>query len=336
MPAGRTMLDHDVRTAVAEAGVLAPPRLRSLAELVRERGLRVVVLGTAFDARRAAACGVPVAAAVAPPLGAPVLGRAPIARAIGAAVRGAPVLALGGRAVDAVRIAGARPVELGAWPLPNPVAPLDAAEVRGAWGVQPGDRACLLVASPPRATDARVALDVVGRAAILGRPVTLVAHPDCRHAARAAGWSGVAGGAWRIVLDERADDPERLAGAVDVGLALDAAVVVDERARPPVGAARWWAAIPRSALRAPVPGDAMGAELLVRAGVPMAIAEGTAAARALRGHARVRTFDLRRPNLGALAVHAVLGQFAAGAVADRAAGTSDGAASPASLAAAPA
>jgi hypothetical protein len=243
------------------------------------------------------------------------------------------VLALGERAVDAVRAAGARPVELGAWPLPRPAPSLDPAEVRGAWGVQPGDRACLLVASPPRATDARVALDVVGRAAVLGRPITLVAHPDCRHAARAAGWSGVAGGAWRIVLDERADDPELLAGAVDVGLALDAAAVVDELARPPRGMARWWAAIPRSALRAPVRGDAMGAELLVRAGVPMAIADGTAAAAALRAHPRVRTFDLRRPNLGALAVHAVLGQFAAGAVV---AAAEAGTASPAILAAAPA
>jgi hypothetical protein len=333
MPADRPMLDHDVRTAVAEAGVLSPPRLRALADLVRERALRVVVLGTAFDARRAAACGVRVAAAVAPPLGSPVLGRAAISRAIGAAVRGAPVLALGGRAVDAVRAAGARPVELDAWPLPRPAQALDPAEVRGAWGVQPGDRACLLVASPPRATDARVALDVVGRAAVLGRPITLVAHPDCRHAARAAGWSGVAGGAWRIVLDERADDPELLAGAVDVGLALDAAAVVDELARPPRGMARWWAAIPRSALRAPVRGDAMGAELLVRAGVPMAIADGTAAAVALRAHPRVRTFDLRRPNLGALAVHAVLGQFAAGA---RVAASEAGTASPAILEAAPA
>jgi hypothetical protein len=77
----------------------------------------------------------------------------------------------------------------------------------------------------------------------------------------------------------------------------------------------------------------MGAELLVRAGVPMAIADGTAAAVALRAHPRVRTFDLRRPNLGALAVHAVLGQFAAGAgVAASEAGT----ASPAILEAAPA
>ncbi|MFM9180587.1 MAG: hypothetical protein ACKOV8_04975 [Phycisphaerales bacterium] len=331
MPADRPMLDHDVRTAVAEAGVLSPPRLRALAELACERALRVVVLGTAFDARRAASCGVRVAAAVAPPLGAPVLGRTAIARAIGSAVRGAPVLALGERAVDAVRAAGARPVELGAWPLPRPARSLDPAEVRGAWGVQPGDRACLLVASPPRATDARVALDVVGRAAVLGRPITLVAHPDCRHAARAAGWSGVAGGAWRIVLDERADDPELLAGAVDVGLALDAAVVVDELARPPRGSARWWAAIPRSALRAPVRGDAMGAELLVRAGVPMAIADGTAAAAALRDHPRVRTFNLRRPNLGALAVHAVLGQFTAGAAVGAA-----GTVSPAILEAAPA
>jgi hypothetical protein len=143
----------------------------------------------------------------------------------------------------------------------------------------------------------------------------------------------VAGGAWRIVLDERADDPELLAGAVDVGLALDAAVVVEELARPPRGIARWWAAIPRSALRAPVRGDAMGAELLVRAGVPVAVADGTAAARALRGHALVRAFDLRRPNLGALAVHALLGQLAAGAAG---AGVAAGAASPASLEAAPA
>jgi hypothetical protein len=114
MPADRHTLDHDVRAAVAEAGVLSPPRLRALADLERDRALRVIVLGTAFDARRAAACGVRVAAAVAPPLGSPVLGRAAIVRAIGAAVRGAPVLALGGRAVDAVRAAGAWPVELDA------------------------------------------------------------------------------------------------------------------------------------------------------------------------------------------------------------------------------
>ncbi|MFM9168782.1 MAG: hypothetical protein ACKOTD_01285, partial [Phycisphaerales bacterium] len=288
MPADRPMLDHDVRTAVAEAGVLSPPRLRALAELACERALRVVVLGTAFDARRAAACGVRVAAAVAPPLGAPVLGRVAIARAIGSAVRGAPVLALGERAVDAVRAAGARPVELGAWPLPRPARSLDPAEVRGAWGVQPGDRACLLVASPPRATDARLALDVVGRAAELGRPLTLGAHPDCRHAARAAGWSGVAGGAWRIVLDERADDPELLAGAVDVGLALDAAVVVDELARPPRGSARWWAAIPRSALRAPVDGRAAPRPRPCRQRSPSGRRHEPGARRPSRPRARVR------------------------------------------------
>ncbi len=298
------------RAMVIEPAALAAPTLRAAGAWARERGLRAVVLGTGDDAGRAARLGVPVRVSVAPPVGAVAFARPAIARALGPAIRGAAVAAMGPRAHAAVEVVGARPVEP-PMALPDPVAVLDRERLRAEWGVAPGAAVCMLVASPPRACDARVALDVVGRAAVLGRAVTLVAHPDARHAARAAGWSGVAGGAWHLALDARTEDPERLAAAVDAALVMDAVTPVDADARAPSARAAWWAALGRAAFRPMVGSDAMGALVVARAGIPLVVAEGTAADRALamdpeRAPAGVTRFSPRRPNLGALALHAAL------------------------------
>jgi hypothetical protein len=132
-------------------------------------------------------------------MGAPILARAAFRRAFGPAVRGAAVAAVGPRAFDAARIVGARPVAPGEeLPAPIPTEARPSRErLRVDWGIPDDGLACLLVASPPGCADARVALDIVGRAAVLGRPMTLIAHPGSRHAERAQAWSGVAGGAWR-------------------------------------------------------------------------------------------------------------------------------------------
>lgn len=305
----RTAPDPTLRALAIDAQAATAPSLRMLAGLAAACGLRAVVIGSEADALRASALGVPVRAVVAPPLGAPILARAAIRRAFGPAVRGSAVVAAGPRAAEAARIAGARPVA-GGDELPQPVDPATCPTrelLRAAWRIPADGLACLLVASPPGAADARVALDIVGRAAILGRPITLVAHPGARHARRAEGWSGVAGGAWRMVTDERAEDPELLAAGIDAALAMDARVPVDAGAVAPGPVAAAFAALGRGALRPILRGDATGARLLARAGIPLVVAEGTEAASALAGAPGVRTFDPRRPNLGALALHATLG-----------------------------
>lgn len=308
MPVSRSVPDTLARAVAVDGQAATPPVLRMLGELAASRGVSAVVIGSELDAMRASALGVPVRAAVAPPLGAPILARAAIRRAFGPAMRGAAVVAVGPRAAEAVRIAGGRPVHAGD-ALPPPIAAGARAsreELRAAWGIPDDGLACLLVASPPGAADARVALDIVGRAAILGRPITLVAHPHARHAARAEGWSGVAGGAWRMVPDARAEDPEVIVAGIDAGLVMDARVPVDAGASAPSPMASAFAALGRGAFRPILRGDSVGARLLARAGVPLVVADGTEAAAALAGSSGVRTFDPRRPNLGALALHATV------------------------------
>jgi len=298
------------RALVIEPSALAAPTLRAAGAWARDRGLRAVVLGTGDDALRAARLGVPVRVSVAPPVGAVALARPALRRALGPAIRGSTVAAMGPRAHAAAAAVGARAVDP-VVSLPVAPVPLDRERLRAEWGVAPGAAVCMLVASPPRACDARVALDVVGRAAVLGRAVTLVAHPDARHAARASGWSGVAGGAWHLALDARTEDPELLVAAVDAALVMDAATPVDADAREPSAWTAWWASLGRAAFRPMVGSDAMGALVMARAGVPLVVAEGTAADRALAADpssapAGVTRFSARRPNLGALALHAAL------------------------------
>jgi hypothetical protein len=308
MAIARSVPDSAVRAIVIDGHAATPPVLRMLAAQATERGVQAVVVGNEHDAHRAARLGVPVRAAVAPPMGAPVLARAALRRAFGPAVRGAAVAAIGPRAFDAARIAGARPVAPGEeLPAPIPVEARPTRErLRVDWGIPDDGLACLLVASPPGCADARVALDIVGRAAVLGRPMTLIAHPGSRHARRAEAWSGVAGGAWRMVPDARAEDPELLVAGLDAALVMDARVPVDQDARTPGPLRAAFAALGRASLRPILRGDSVGARLLARAGVPLVVAEGTDAAEALSGAAGVRTFDPRRPNLGALALHAIV------------------------------
>lgn len=308
MAIARSVPDPAVRAIVIDGHAATPPVLRMLAEQASARGVQAVVVGNERDALRATRLGVPVRAVVAPPMGAPILARAALRRAFGPAMRGAAVAAVGPRAFDAARIAGARPIAPGD-ELPSTV-PADSRpsreRLRVDWGIPEDGLACLLVASPPGCADARVALDIVGRAAILGRPMTLIAHPGARHASRAEGWSGVAGGAWRLVPDARAEDPELLVAGIDAALVMDARVPVDADARTPGAWGAAFAAFGRAALRPILRGDAVGARLVARAGVPLVVAEGTAAAEALSGASGVRTFDPRRPNLGALALHATV------------------------------
>ena len=253
--------------AIVDAAGCGAPTLRAAAQALQ--GAPVVVIGTLADAERAAALGLRVASSCAPPLGDVARARRPILEALGGPRRFGPIRAYGARAFEAARACGLR-VDAVRDPLPPPLAPDEVAAARESWGAGPRDLALLLLAAPPLAGDARLALDIAGRAAMLGGRVVLVVHPGAGAVWHARRFADAARDAWWLATDPRAEEPELLAGAVDVALALPSS---------------------------PGPsGDAIGVELAVRAGVPV-VASDDAPGAALVGPAS--RFDRRRPNVGA-------------------------------------
>ena len=253
--------------AIVDVAGCGAPTLRAAAEALQ--GAPVAVVGTLADAERAAWFGLRVSAACAPPLGDVSRARRPLLEALGGPRRFGPIRAYGSRALDAARACGIR-VDHADDPLPAPLAPADAQAARDSWGAGPGDLALLLLALPPLAGDARLALDIAGRAAMLGGRVVLVAHPGAGAMWHARRFADAAGDAWCLAADERAEEPELLAGAVDVALA-----------------------VPSS----PGPaGDTMGVALALRAGIAVVASEDAPGAGLV---AAGRRFDRRRPNVGA-------------------------------------
>jgi hypothetical protein len=253
--------------AAVDASACGPARLRAAAAALA--GRPVAVVGTLPDAERASACGLRVAACCAPPLGSVRLGRRAFLRAVGGPRPYGTLFAVGGRAEEAVRLAGIRAAEL-ALALPDPLRPLDRRSVRADWGVSEGDVVCLALGAPPSAVDARKVLDIAGRAAYLGGPVVVVAHPDSAGIGHAMRFANAAGDAWRLVVDDRADEPELLARAVDVAVAVQSGRGPD--------------------------GDPMVLQAALRAGVPVVAAEDVPGAGDLHPG---RRFDPRRPNVAA-------------------------------------
>ena len=286
--------------ALVEPRACSAPRLRALAAALA--GAPAGVIGTEPDAQRARDAGIAVRRSLAPALGSLATAGRALAQAFPTVVRGSRVVVAGGRAADAARALGAEPVGLpDAEPAPS--GPLAREPLRAAWGAAPGVAACLLVASPAPAADAHAALDLAGRAAILGGPVVLVVHPGSGNVDRARRLACAAGGAWRIALDARADDPELLALAVDAALAID--LRRPEGIRVPQGPAARAAAFARGCAPEVPEGDALGARLALRAGVPVLSASCAAAARC-GAVPPGRCFELRRPNEGARLLHAIL------------------------------
>ena len=160
--------------AIVDAAGCGAPTLRAAAQALQ--GAPVVVIGTLADAERAAALGLRVASSCAPPLGDVARARRPILEALGGPRRFGPIRAYGARAFEAARACGLR-VDAVRDPLPPPLAPDEVAAARESWGAGPRDLALLLLAAPPLAGDARLALDIAGRAAMLGGRVVLVVHP---------------------------------------------------------------------------------------------------------------------------------------------------------------
>ena len=254
-------------TAIVDAAGCGAPTLRAAAQSLQ--GAPVAVIGTLADAERAAALGLRVVASCAPPLGDVALARRQLLEALGGTRRIGAIRAYGARAAEAARVCGIR-AEAVPDPLPPPLAPDDAAAAREAWGAGPGDLALLLLALPPLAGDARLALDVAGRAAMLGGRVVLVVHPAAGAVWHARRFADAAGDAWWLATDARAEEPELLAGAIDVALA-----------------------VPSS----PGPaGHPMGIELALRAGVPVVASEDAPGAQLVDP---ARRFDRRRPNVAA-------------------------------------
>lgn len=286
--------------ALVEPRACSAPRLRALAAALA--GAPAGVIGTEPDAQRAREAGIAVRRSLAPALGSlAVAGRA-VRQAFPTVARGSRVAVAGARAADAARALGAEPFGLPDGE-PAPAGPLAREPLREAWGAGPGVAACLLVASPAPAADAHAALDVAGRAAILGGPIVLVVHPDSGYVDRALQLARAAGGAWRIALDGRADDPELLALAVDAALSID--LRRPDGDRPLHGLAARAAAFARGCAPQAAEGDCLGARLALRAGVPLLAASCAAAARS-GAVPPDRSFELRRPNEGARLLHAIL------------------------------
>lgn len=287
-------------SALVEPGACSAPRLRALAAQLG--GAPACVIGTEPEAQRARDAGIAVLRSIALPLGSVPLSGRVLRRAFPSVRPGARTLAVGPRAADAARALGAEPFDAADCD-PSAVAPLGRDGLRAAWGAAANAAACLLLASPAGSADAHAALDVAGRAAILGRPIVLVVHPGAAGVDRALRLSSAAGGAWRIAIDARADDPELLAGA------LDAAIGIDVRRGPGPAPSRGFtagaAAFARGCAAAAPAGDPLGARLAARAGIPTVAAACSAAARS-GAVPEERRFEVRRPNEGARLLHAIL------------------------------
>lgn len=291
----RTMRQPAGPAAFVDVRACARPRLRALAEVLA--GRPVAIIGTGADAARAVDAGLSVLRSFQPPLGRVSLSGSALRRAGFGGRRFGAVMALGPRAEEAVRVLGMRP-EAMPDALPSALRPVDPVALREAWGLRSGEAACLLIASPPAACDARVALDMAGRAAILGRPVVLVVHPDSANAAQAEQLARAAGGAWRIAFDERVEEPEWVAGAVDVAIAVDRRAPLGATELPTRGLAATFAAFVRGVRAPAVAGDPIAVRLAVRAGLPV-VSCGTAGDEFVPGECRI---DPRRPNAVARAL----------------------------------
>ncbi len=270
--------------------------LRALGSQLGGRG--AAVIGSVADAHRAAAAGLRVVGCCAPPLGDVSLAGSALRSALRGPRQFGTVTVAGVRALDAARIAGLR-AEPMAELLPDPLAPLCRDELRAAWGVGAGEAACVLLANPAAACDARAALDIAGRTALLGGPVVLVVHPDSGNMAHARRLASAAGGAWRIAVDARADEPELLSAAADAFLAAGMRAPADAVAVPPRGFAAIMSSLARGARPALAAAESLGIRLALRAGATVIAAEGTPGADAVDAE---RRFDPRRPNVAARAL----------------------------------
>lgn len=297
--------------ALIDVNACAPPRLRAIA--ARLAGRPAGIIGTADEARRAASFGVNVSSSFLPPLGAMVLSGSALNRAFGRLPSDGSLLTVGLRAHEAARLLGAPPA-FGTRAavlddtLPDPIDSLPRDELRASWGVAADERVCILLASPAASCDARMALDIAGRTSMLGHPVVLVVHPSSPGAARAERLASAAGGAWRLAFDARVDDPELLASAADVAIAIDLRI---GRGGPgESGRSAGVSAIALAFARgitAMIPdGDSWGARLAARAGIPVVVARNTPAASIEGMFPAERIFDPRRPNVAAVAIHTIV------------------------------
>lgn len=304
---------------LVDAAGCSPALLRLAAAVQQAGGGACIVVGTGADARRAADAGLRVVAACAPPAGSLLLGAGAMKRAFAPALgRSSAVTAWGPRAAAVARLLG-----LQAHPEPDALPPALAAlpreALRDQWGVDPGLPVIVAVASPAASGDARAALDIIGRAAIIGGPCALVVHPGAGRIARTQRWAQVSDAGWHLVLDERVDEPELLATAADAAIAIEVAGTGDAvRSERPAGAvgtrhaspmARWsdWSAqLARGMSRAPATAHRIAALLAARAGLPVAVAMQGPAAPRLGAACPECIFDARRPNVGAQIVHRLL------------------------------
>lgn len=305
-----------VLVAIIDVAACMPGRLRAVAEELQGRAAGVV--GREPEATRAVLAGINVQACCAPPLGCVELAGSSLRNAFRNAVRDGSLRVVGPRAIVAARILkvpGANRSlglnhreEFGIHePLPQPVLPLDGALIRKEWGAGQGVRTCVLLATPAASCDARGALDIAGRTAMLGGGVVLVVHPDAPNAQHAIELSHAAGGAWRLALDSRVDDPELLASAADVALVLDVPAATAPLLEPVApGLPRMLGAFTRRITAAVPHGDSLGTQLAMRAGLQVVVANDTPAARVPGLVPAAHLFHPRRPNVAAQALHAIL------------------------------
>lgn len=183
---------------------------------------------------------------------------------LGSGARCVDLLARAARRMRAVDVLPADPLAAEGWPsarawrvhTPWTAAPTRSGiphargELRRMWGITDDVLAVGLVGGPPAASDAMRALDIVGRAALLGVRAALIIHPRTARAREAVRWSTRMPHAGPVVVSTRMGDPWHVAGALDAGLVVSA---------------------PDSA------GDALDALVLARLGLPIVASEDSPA-----------------------------------------------------------
>lgn len=104
---------------------------------------------------------------------------------------------------------------------PDAIDPGRRNAIRGRWGTSRRETTVGLLGEPIRWGDARRAVDVGMRAAVAGRPVRIVAHPDAARRDDAERWCHALDHENMMILDDDAAEPWRIAPGFDVVLAIE-------------------------------------------------------------------------------------------------------------------
>jgi glycosyltransferase involved in cell wall biosynthesis len=103
------------------------------------------------------------------------------------------------------------------------VTPVDAdarRAVRAKWGIDDATFVVGALTQPMAWSDARQVIDLVGRAALTERPVSLVLHPTAARRAESVRWAGAIGLGPNMIFDARMEEPWRVVAGLDAALMI--------------------------------------------------------------------------------------------------------------------